>query len=174
MSEPHVTNTGTVCDLPEYYKIEFSQVFERIKSLEEFRVQLGTSFATINITVLALAFNLQRTSLFWVAALLLIIPLYIDRHARQALAIYYYRNLQLQKRFAPDDPEAYMRILPTSLAMQVRQVAEADTLDKRVAGLVGLHGWRKGSFSVIVPVIVMVLEVFLAIIVSQVSHWSLI
>jgi hypothetical protein len=149
MPEPLVTNTRTVSEINEYYKIEFSQVFERIKSLEESRVQLGTLFATTNLTVLGLAFNLQRASLILVAALLLIIPLYVDGHARRALAIYYYRNLQLQIRFAPDDPEAYMRILPTSLAMQVRQVAEANTLDKRLAGLAGLHGWRKGSFRVL-------------------------
>ena len=44
----------------EYYKFELGQIIDRLNSLENFRVQLGSFFATANLTALGIALSVKR------------------------------------------------------------------------------------------------------------------
>jgi hypothetical protein len=108
--------------MSEYYKLELEQVVKRIESLETVRFQLGTFFGTANLTALGFAFSTRRAILFLIAAAILGAYAIVDDRARALRLVFYYRGLQLQRRFAHGDPDTFLQLLPTQLAVRARAI----------------------------------------------------
>jgi len=158
-------------EIDEYHKMEFREVFERIGSLQDLRVQLGTFFGTANLTALGVALAVQKAGVFFVSAAILVLFTIMDRRARKFLAAYYYRGLQLQKRYAPDDRETSLRIHPGGIASEVREISELQDSEVRLAALN-----RVSAFALIgfwIPLSVITLEVIAGLVLWLVFNWPL-
>ena|SRR3990172_6778777 len=141
---PQDTNATQLSHLniDDYYELELSQVVERYGSLENLRVQLGTFFGTANLTALGIALSVQKAGVVLVAAAMLFVYLALDMRARALAIVYFYRGLQLQKRFVPNDEDSFLRILPGAVATEARRLSESDTVPQKV----GIHSKVQKSF----------------------------
>lgn len=115
----------------EYYKLELSQVVERINSLENIRLQLGIFFGTANLTVLGTAMYSHKAGVLFVAAAIMLVFLFLDRRFRALHVAYFYRGLQLQKRFATYDEDTFLKTLPGEIATEARRIAKMENLQDR-------------------------------------------
>ncbi|HEU5087204.1 MAG TPA: hypothetical protein VFT99_07155, partial [Roseiflexaceae bacterium] len=95
---------------------------KRIESLETQRAQLGTFFGTANLTALGVAFSTQRAILFVIAAAILGAYTIIDYRSRRLRLVFYYRGIQLQRRFAPGDLDTFLQLIATPLAVRARRI----------------------------------------------------
>lgn len=108
----------------EYYKLELSQVVERIDSLGNLRVQLGTFFGTANVTALGVALSVQKAGILFIAASMLVIYLLLDARIRGLSVAYFWRGICLQRKFVPNDDETFLQILPGGIASEARKLSD--------------------------------------------------
>jgi hypothetical protein len=155
-----------------YYELELSQVIDRFNSLENFRVQLGTFFGTANLTVLAIALSGQRAGLVLIAASILVVFVMTDRRFRRLALGYVYRGLQLQRTFAPKDPETFLQIMPGRLSREAQMIMTLPTVNERKQALENTRGYLY-SFFFLVPMAVIAGEVVTGISLWLIADWQL-
>jgi hypothetical protein len=117
--------------MSEYYKLELSQVVDRVNSLEGTRLQLGIFFGTANLTILGVAMYVQKAGVLFIAAAIMIVFILIDIRVRALHVAYFYRGLQLQRKFAKDDEETFLRIIPGDVGIDARRIARLESLQDR-------------------------------------------
>jgi hypothetical protein len=94
--------------IDEYHLLEIQEIFERIRAYSSLRVTVATFFGTINLSIMGFAFNLHNATLFFFAAASLFLWFVADTYARRELLPFYYRGLQLEKKYAPEGEEALL------------------------------------------------------------------
>jgi hypothetical protein len=98
-----------------YHSLEIAEIFERTRSLENLRVQLGTFSGTINIGIVGFAVSNQRSVFIFIATVALFLFIVVDFIQRKSRKALYERGIQLEKRYAPDTSEAILhRLYSTS------------------------------------------------------------
>lgn len=160
-------------ELNDYYKLEMGEVFSRIDSLENFRVQLGTFFGTANLTALGIALSTQKAGITFIAAIILVILVLIDMRGRRNLAAYYYRGLQLQKKYAPNDGETFLHLLPGGLPAKVREVFELPDAKSRRIALRKVPMSSPSFLGFWIPLVAIAFEVIAGLILWLMFNWSL-
>jgi len=146
----------------EYDRYELGQIVDRLNSLENFRVQLGTFFSTANLTALGIAFTSQKAGIVLIAAAILSLLILFDIRLRGENVAYYYRGMRLQRRLAPDDPETFLYITPSDLARDAQRIAALDTVEARKAALTKIRITWHSPF-VTLPIIVVLGEVIVGL-----------
>jgi hypothetical protein len=158
--------------LRKYYLIELSQVIERINAIENSRVQLAVFIGTANLTALGIAVTVNKAAIVFIAAVILLLFVIVDRRLRTLNAAYFYRGIQLQRKFAPHDGETFLQITPGRLASEVRRIAELERLEERIKLLAKFPTPFRG-FAVWIPLMGVVGEVVSGLVLLQLPQWTL-
>ncbi|MEI7557279.1 hypothetical protein, partial [Candidatus Chlorohelix sp.] len=103
---PELKNSKS--QINEYHSLEIAEIYERTRSLENLRIQLGTFAGTINIGIISFAVSNQRSGFIFIATLALFLFIAVDLIERTSRKTLYERGLQLEKRYAPDSSEAIL------------------------------------------------------------------
>lgn len=173
MQQNNLTDKKLNQKLDDYQKIEINQVFERVQLLENKRMQIGSFFGMANLTALGVSFSAQKAGLLFFAATILIIYIVIDMRIRTSLGVSFYRGLQLQKKYLPDDEEAIWLILPGRLFSKVREISELENYQDRLSELTKLHISTPSSNGFWIPLAIIVLEVIAGFFLWIVTSWPL-
>jgi hypothetical protein len=60
MLDQQETESVTLPTLDKFHELEVQKIFEAMLSIQNLRVQLGSLFITVNLTMLGVAFSLQK------------------------------------------------------------------------------------------------------------------
>lgn len=167
-----VQNKKPTEEISEYYKLELQEVFSRLNAIETFRAQLFTLVGTANLSGFGIAFSQQKAGIVILASLTMLFIIAVDGRLRKRLAAYYYRALQLQRRFAPDDDEIILQIHPDKMLSRIRQILELRTADQRQRALAKVHVLSLSVFGFWIPAAIMVIEASAAWVLIKVFSWS--
>jgi uncharacterized membrane protein SpoIIM required for sporulation len=125
MSSEHEQKTNATPPLDKFHEIELEQVFTAMVSLQNLRVQLGTFFGTVTLTILGIAFSAQKAGLLFLAAAVFWLFIVLDGIQRATLAAYYCRGLQLEDRFAPHETDTFLSLmLRGPMSSKIREIAD--------------------------------------------------
>jgi len=161
--------------IDEYHLLEIKEIFERIRSYSSLRVTIATFFGTINLTTLGLAFNLKNAVLFIIAAATIILWIISDTYAKRELRPFYYRGLQLEKKYAPEGEEAllhtYIDVVKSRRDLKdwLSGIAELDTQTERVKKLRAIELCFGGTW--LVWILICVVELGLGIALCLIGGW---
>lgn len=156
----------------KYYEQELSQVIDRFNSLENFRVQLGAFLGTANLTVLGIALSTQKTGIILIATVILLLFIAIDQRFRKLCVTYLVRGIQLQKKFAPDDNDTFIHILPSTIAEEAQDIAALQSSAARKRILKRSKSYFR-SYYFLATLIVMIGEITVSLILWRVYGWIL-
>ena len=156
--------------LNDYYKLELTQIVDNINSLETFRIQMNTFFGTGNLTVCGIALNSQKSGLLFLASIIMIISLLTDMRFRTRLITLFYRGIQLQRRFAPDDDEVFLQILPGRMVYQAKEILKLTDPIKKQSEL--RNTFRPGPYSFLC-IYISVLEIIIGLLLFFQFRWTI-
>lgn len=157
----------------EYYRAELDQIIERISSLENSRIQLGVFCGTANLTVLGFAASEEKVGILLAATGIMLVFMIAERHLRSLYRAYYYRGLQLQRKFAPSDTETFLQILPSHLADEVIRIASIQDDGRRRIELKTVNTPFRSTYFRL-SLIVFVTELLVGLVLWWQFNWRLI
>lgn len=162
--------------LDRFHEIELEKLIEGIIALHQLRMQSAVFFGTVNLAALGIALSAEKALVLFFAGLLLWMLMAVDMVTRASVAAYYYRALQLQKRFAPDD-DGFLTMLPGSSVTYARDIAERSHQDGQtlVLGYLPLRSLRVQSrLGFWLPLVASLLEIAAGLFFWLVLGWSVI
>jgi hypothetical protein len=171
MSDQHSSNI----ELDKFHEIEIQQVFEAIVNVQNSRIQTGIFFGTLNLGAIGIAFTLQKAGIILLSSLLLIGFIVVDIRGRSALAGLYYRALQLQKLFAPNEPDTFLSIIMLGfLDKQIKLIEQIQDRNSRLKALRTLPIRSPGLVSFWLPLLAFIIEVILGFYLWYSNIWAVI
>ncbi len=145
--------------LDRFHEIEIEKVLDGIVATQNLRIQIASFFGTANLALLSIAFSTQKAMLLLFAGALIWVFLVIDMRTRRALAVYYYRSLQLQARFAPNDNDVYVSVLPDPMASWVRELSRVPQKELQINKLLSPPLRAQSVSAFWLPLIASIVEV---------------
>jgi hypothetical protein len=160
-------------EIPDtYHELELTQVIERINSFDNFQMQGGIFLGSVHFGLLGAAFTTQKAGIIFLAPVMIIVSMMLYSSTAQTRLVYYFRGLQLQKRYAPQDEETFLRLLTGTTASEARRIATLESTEKRKAAL-QTPWWIFREAKVWVALVIAVLELARAFVLWLVFNWSL-
>lgn len=141
MSNPQAQIQNEQPKIDPYHQLEIQEIFERTRAYSSLRVTIATFFGTVNLTILGLAFSAHNAMLFFIGAATLLLWIISDAYARRELIPFYYRGLQLEKKYAPEGEEALLHTYVQAVKSQrdlkewLEKIAALDSQAERVKRL---------------------------------------
>jgi len=175
MPEHREQEVTTERPLDKFHEIEMGKVFDAILSIQNQRIQFGTFFGTANLAVLSIAFSTQKAGLLFFGSALFWILAVIDIIRRRERVMLYFRGLQLQEQFAPNDSDTYLTLLSSKrLESSIRQVASISDREQRTKALLSLPFRKPSSFGGFwLPVGASLIEIAAGLVLWLIFSWSL-
>lgn len=176
MPESRSTARTEPAAIDPYHLVEIKEVFERTRYYSNLRIQIATFFGTIDLTILGLAFSLQKAGLFFAAAGTLLLWIVSDTYARRELRPFYFRGLQLEKLYAPEGAQALLHTYLAAVKSRrdlvpwLEEIAALDAQSERVRSMRQVRpqfGGMWWAFLVAVAV-----EIGLGLVFWLVAGWS--
>jgi len=156
-----------------FHEIEVEKLHETILSTENFRLQSGIFFATVNLGVLSFAVSQQKAALFFFAAVLFWVMIPIDFSARKGLTSYYYRILYLHKKYVRNDKD-YSPNRLSKLAQEVQKILNLPNDQDKNLKLISIP-WRvRNLFGFWLPISASLVEIVVGVVLWQVLRWHLV
>jgi hypothetical protein len=150
------------------------EVFKAMMAIQNFRIQSGIFFGTVNVGALGVALSTQKAGLFFFAAVLMWAFMWIDIRGRSALAGFYYRGIQLLQQFAPEDNDSFLNIILVGIMdSPIRKIAKLPEREKRLRALRMLPLKSPVVSGFWLPLIASLVEIAAALIAWLVLHWTL-
>lgn len=137
MSEQEKQAQGKIPELDKFHEIELEKVFDALLSIHNYRVQVGIFFGTVNLAALGVALTSQKSLVLIFAGVLLWILIVLDFGSALSLSGYYYRAIELQDRFAPDD-EDFLKMFSGTAFLWARESAEISEGERHIS-IAGHH-----------------------------------
>lgn len=160
--------------LNKFYEIEVQQVFETIIQIQNFRIQYGIFFGTINIGGIGIGLTTGKAGIVLLSSLLIIAYMIIDYLVRRSLYAMYYRANQLQERFAPNDPDTFLTIFRVGRHEKgLSKIANISNRDSRNKALLKLPIEELSLTGFLLPLGAFLLEVVFGLYLWLVMDWDL-
>jgi hypothetical protein len=108
-------------DMDKFHEMELEKILSGTQSLYTTRVTIGSGAVTPGIAILAVAFTDVATGqkwlqaiIFFIAAGMTIIFIFLDSLIKSVIATHYLRSIELLERFSIDDEQALTSIFALS------------------------------------------------------------
>jgi len=146
----------------EFHKVELQEIFSRLQTIDNIRIQLAGFIGGASLTALGIAFTTRTVSLVFLAALSVVIYMGVDAAQRRNVAVLCFRGFQLQKMYAREDVRSSLFLYNPGIASRVLDIIKltnpAD--QQRQLSLIPLRCLSPSGFWL--PLFVIVLEVGIA------------
>lgn len=113
-------------EIPEYHKLELGEIFQKTRTVETIRIQLGIFIGTINLSVLGVAFSSEKVGICFIAIGTLFILVAMDMFVvRIALRELYSRGIELENKYSPDPEKSiiHLRLGPAKNKFHTRRLS---------------------------------------------------
>ena len=147
--------------ITEYHKIEIHEIFARTQAYAGLRFQLFSFMGTAHLTIIGIAFTVQKVILIYIAAGLMVLLMRIDAVIEALIEAMVVRGLQLELMYSSDDEPTWASIIsavsekkiePRALTMNLREATTPADIVRRI------RGRRTQRLGVWLPVSVLLLE----------------
>ena len=149
-------------EISGYHKIELEEIFTRTRTLVSLRIQIFSFIGTAHLTMLGIAFSIQKLILIFSAASLMILLIKIDMMLMPIVDVIVARGLQIEEIYSNDEVALCSAIMSAALRNKreeyrlISKIREARTLDE-IMQLINSR--PSNQIGVWLPLIVMILEV---------------
>jgi len=161
----------------KFHEIELEKVFDALLSLQNFRVQLGTFFGTVNLAGLSVALTTNKASVIFLAGTLIWMFIFLDYIVMRTLIGYCYRGLQLQALFAPDDQDTYFNMfllfLQKKREKHLKEISKISDRESRNDALRQMPLKYPTIAGFWIPLFISLVEVFLGFILICHFQWKI-
>jgi len=159
----------------EYHKLEIEEIFTGIREFTNLRAQILFFLGTANLTALGFAFGTQKSGLLLVAAGISLIAVTADSYVRRHQNAFFYRGLQLEKKYCPQQEHA---LLSTYVAVAAGEKTLANlrtvaNLKDQKACIQALRHARSSVFGFWLPITIALVESVTGILLWLRLGWSL-
>ncbi len=90
-------------EIPEYHRMELGEIFEKTRTIENVRIQLGTFIGTVNLSALGVAFSSERAGIVFIAIGAIVLFILMDMVViRKSLKRLNERGAELEEKYSPD------------------------------------------------------------------------
>lgn len=113
--------------MDKFHEIELEKIIDASQSLYTIRGTVGSVAASVVLAVLGTALTAEKAGLFFIAAGVTLIFIYLDSSIKSAMATHYFRSLELRNQYSPNDNDALLSMF--SLTPDAKQYI-AELLDK--------------------------------------------
>jgi hypothetical protein len=177
MTKENKSQNRKPMEINEYHKLEIEEIFARTRELINIRIQAATFLGTVNLALLSIAFNEQKTGLIFAAASALILLIIVDRMTiRRSINTLIFRGMQLENKYAPDAEEALLHLyaaVTTSHRKNYAQMVAALKLQEQEKRISTLRTYRWSSLPGLwLPLGISLIEMTIALILNF-SGWQL-
>lgn len=161
-------------EMDKFHEIEVQQVFETMVNIQNLRIQSGIFFATTNLGAMGVAFSSEKAGIILFASLLIIAFIIIDGRGRSSFAALKYRALQLQQKFAPNEPDTFLNLVSVGfLDEELRNIETLEDRESRLSALRFLPFKSPGLVSFWFPLLGFIIEIAIGLILLLIFKWSL-
>ena len=101
----------TIKNITEYHKIEINEIFTRTRALMSARVQLFSVMGTAHLTIIGIAFTVQKAILIYIAAVMMLFLMKIDSVIESIIEALIARGLQLEMLYSDDEEPLWASIV---------------------------------------------------------------
>lgn len=157
----------------KFHEIEIAKLYETVLSIENFRLQSGIFFATINLGVLSFAATQEKSVFFFFGAILFWIMIPIDYSGRKGLTACYYRIAYLHKKYVKNDKEFSPKRFSV-VAQETQRVLNLPEGHDKNATLRSIPWRTRNLLGFWLPIGASLIEIILGILLWQFMGWSLI
>jgi hypothetical protein len=155
----------------KFHEIEIGKLYEKILSVENLRIQIGTFFATINLGVLSIAISQEKAILLFFAAILFWIMIPIDLSAARILTDCYYRVTYLHKKYVKNDVD-YSPSRFSKVAKEASRILALPKDQDKTAMLRSIPWKLKNLFGFWFPLGASLVQIAAGIILWKIFGWA--
>ena len=125
-------------EISPYHKIEIEEIFTRTRTLVALRIQIFSFIGTAHLTILGFAFTIQKATLIFTAASLMILLIAIDFLIKPVIDVVVARGLQIEKIYSNDEVALSSAVMLAALRNKRKEyillskIREVRTLDEIV------------------------------------------
>lgn len=95
----------------DYHQLEINEIFVRTRSLTSIRFQLFSFIGTAHLTIIGIAFTIEKVILIYVASSLMLLLIRLDAVIESIIEALVVRGLQLELMYTPDTEPLWASIL---------------------------------------------------------------
>lgn len=161
--------------LDRFHEVEIGKLFDAMITLHNIRLQAATFFGTFDLGALTIGTTSEKAIMFIFGGIFLCIGYLIDHLATDVVVRFYYRSLELQTRFAPNDTNTFLSLLFLDpLGEKLRDIMKLTDEQERLRHVARLASNNRLYSSLWILLVVGVAEIILGLVLWQVFHWALI